>query len=171
MDDDYIIRSNQSNGQGAVAQVKGSCQSGKAVFFASLYDENDSKLPLALPTFDGMTTGGMKKVNDEPKVAARFDNDMYRNRIVVTHLVSYNTAAMLRQVLSKAASEILVQAGSSRLPNEEFIETTWRVLAEIETSKGPVIIRIPTFEPHIQELLSTCKKQDEAGYPDAPRDQ
>jgi len=156
--------------------VKGSCQSGKAVFSASLYDENDSKLPLALPTFDNMHTGGMQKVNDEPKVAVRFDNDMYRNRIVVTQLVSYNRPAMLRRTLFKVASLGLVQAGSPGLPNEEFIETTWRVLAQIETSKGPVIIRIPTFEPHVQKLLSTCKKQDEAnkrrqGYPDAPRDQ
>jgi hypothetical protein len=60
---------------------------------------------------------------------------MFKNRIVVTTLSSVDPA--------------------------ESIDTTWRVLAQVQTSRGPVVIKIPLFDSNIQKLLIACKKQQE----------
>jgi hypothetical protein len=45
--------------------------------------------------------------------------------------------------------------------DREAAETTWRVLGEVETSAGNLIIRIATFDTNIQKLIVECKKQYE----------
>jgi hypothetical protein len=55
----------------------------------------------------------------------------------------------------------------------ESIETTWRVLAEIETGRGRLIVQIPMFNANVQRLLVACGKQFEnannrRGFVDAP---
>jgi hypothetical protein len=46
-------------------------------------------------------------------------------------------------------------------------------LAEIETAKGKMIIKVPTFDEKNQKLIAACKKQFEIenrrqGRPEAP---
>jgi peptidoglycan hydrolase-like protein with peptidoglycan-binding domain len=145
-DVDYTVTSVQPNGHGAQATVEGSCQKGRVVFLATL-TEAKTRDPLGLPTFDNMTTVGEKRINDEPVFSTRFHNDTFRNRILVSALTS--------------------------LDKTESIETTWRVLAQIETSLGSIIVQIPTFDANVQKLMTACQRQAEmarrrGGVPDAP---
>ena len=112
-DIDYTVTTIQPNGKGAQASIEGICQTGRVVFLATLM-EADRDTPLGLPTFENMTIVGNKRINDDPKFATSFPNDQFRNRIVVATL--------------------------SSLDPTESLETTWRVLAEIETSLGSMVI-------------------------------
>jgi hypothetical protein len=135
-DNDYTVTSIQPNGMGAQALIEGTCQrGGPAVFLATLTETGDQTVPLGLPTFQNGVITGEKRVNDERVFPTAFHNDMFKNRIVVTTLSSVDPA--------------------------ESIDTTWRVLAQVQTSRGPVVIKIPLFDSNIQKLLIACKKQQE----------
>jgi peptidoglycan hydrolase-like protein with peptidoglycan-binding domain len=133
-DKDYEVSSTQTNDTGAIATVHGHCYNSKVVFEAALHDATDPKLPLGLP---GSTQGGLigkKRINDGSVFAYSFPLDGFKNRIVLTQQ-------------------------SFRQDDPESGDTTWRVLAEIETSQGTIYIKVPMLDPKIQKLLAACKRQ------------
>jgi peptidoglycan hydrolase-like protein with peptidoglycan-binding domain len=147
-DKDYTVASTQPNGKGAVATIDGECaKPGRVAFVATLLDASDAKSPLALPDFNNEYIAGMKRINDELAFPTHFPTQKFRNNVVVATLISLSAA--------------------------ESIETTWRVLAEIETGRGRLIVQIPMFNPNVQRLLVACGKQFEnannrRGFVDAP---
>ena len=147
-DKDYTVASTQPNGKGAVATVEGECaKPGRVAFVATLLDASDAKSPLALPDFNNEYIAGMKRINDELAFPTHFPTQKFRNNVVVATLTSLSAT--------------------------ESIETTWRVLAEIETGRGRLIVQIPMFNPNVQRLLVACGKQFEnannrRGFVDAP---
>jgi peptidoglycan hydrolase-like protein with peptidoglycan-binding domain len=77
-DIDYTVTTIQTNGNGAQASIEGTCQKpGRVVFSATLNDSSDRETPL-----------GNKRINDEPQFATSFQNDKFRNRIIVARLRS-----------------------------------------------------------------------------------
>ena len=150
-DKDYTVASEQANEKGAIAFVEGTCQKpGRVTFVATLQDALDPKSALGLPDFQTGYIAGNKRINDNHQFPTRFPTQKFRNNILISTLTS--------------------------LAAEESIETTWRVLAEIETARGPIIIKIPTFDTNIQKLLVACGRQFEnaknrRGLVDAPRAQ
>ncbi len=135
-DSDYTVTSVQPNGRGAQASIEGTCRKGgRAVFLATLNETDDQKAPLGLPTFQNGAIVGEKRINDEPVVPTAFRIDMFKNRMVVATLSSFDPA--------------------------ESIETAWRVLAQVETSRGSILVTIPLFDSNIQKLLVACKKRGE----------
>ena len=103
-------------------------------FEAVLHDQSDPKVPLGLP---GSSVGGLigkKRINDAAAFATSFPLDKFRNRIVLTQQ-------------------------SFRQDDPEGADTTWRVLAEIETSQGTLYVKVPMLDPSIQKLLVACKRQ------------
>ena len=147
-DKDYTVASTQPNGKGAVATVEGECaKPGRVAFVATLLDASDAKSPLALPDFNNEYIAGMKRINDEQAFPTHFPTQKFRNNVVVATLISLSAT--------------------------ESIETTWRVLAEIETGRGRLIVQIPMFNANVQRLLVACGKQFEnannrRGFVDAP---
>jgi hypothetical protein len=148
-DKDYSVTSTQPNGKGAVAVVEGGCaRPGRVTFVATLLDASDSKSALGLPDFNNEGyIAGNKRINDQPAFPTHFPTQKFRNNVVVSSLAS--------------------------LAPTESIETTWRVLAEIETARGRLIIQIPMQNANIQKLLVACGKQLEnarnrKGVIDAP---
>ena len=147
-DKDYTVTSIQPNGKGAMAIIEGSCtKPGRVLFVATLQDASDPKSALALPDFGDSYIAGNKRINDEPVFPTHFPTQKFRNNLVISTLISLGAA--------------------------ESIETTWRVLAGIETARGRLIIQIPMFNPNIQKLLVACGKQFEnannrRGFVDAP---
>jgi hypothetical protein len=147
-DKDYTVASAQLNGTGAVANVEGTCQKpGRVTFVATLADISDRNSPLGLPDFAGGYIAGSKRINDDPLFPTHFPTQKFRNRILVSTL--------------------------SSLDPIESIESTWRVLADVETARGRIVIQIPTFNTNVQKLLVACRKQYEkatkgGGLPDAP---
>ena len=147
-DKDYSVTSVQLNGQGAVANIEGTCRRpGEVTFVATLGEIEDPNSPLGLPDFASGYVAGNKRINDDAVFPIRFQSQKFRNTILLATLTSQHTA--------------------------DFIETTWRVLAEVETARGRLIMKIPTFDANVQKLLVACGKQYEnakkrAGLLDAP---
>jgi peptidoglycan hydrolase-like protein with peptidoglycan-binding domain len=133
-DKDYEVSSTQTNDTGAVALVQGHCLNDEVRFEAVLHDASDPKVPLGLP---GSSLGGLvgkKRINDAAAFANSFPLDRFRNRIVLTQQ-------------------------SFRQDDPEAADTTWRVLAEIETSQGTLYVKVPMLDPKIQKLFAACKRQ------------
>jgi peptidoglycan hydrolase-like protein with peptidoglycan-binding domain len=135
-DKDYTVTSQQFNGKGVVATIEGTCEHpGHVAFVATLEDAQDLKSPLGLPDFQNGYIAGNKRINDAPLFPTRFPMQKFRNSILISALTS--------------------------LSGPEAIETTWRVLAEIETARGRIILQIPMFNPNVQKLLVACARQYE----------
>jgi peptidoglycan hydrolase-like protein with peptidoglycan-binding domain len=148
-DKDYVVTSKQVNGTGVIAFVEGTCRKpGRVEFVATLQDALDPSTPLGLPDFANGYIAGNKRINDEPQFPTRFSMQKFRNSLLISALTS--------------------------LAADEAIETTWRVLADIDTARGRMIIQIPTFDANVQKLLVACGRQFEnaknlRGLTDAPR--
>jgi peptidoglycan hydrolase-like protein with peptidoglycan-binding domain len=147
-ENEYAVHSKQPNGSGAVAFIDGVCVKDQVVFEATLQDANDSTRPLGFPPSAGGTVVGNKRINDDPVFATTFHTGRWRNRITVSTL-------------------------SFSHDNAESADTTWRALAEVETSQGTLYIKIPMFNEKIQTLITNCQRQYELqkrrnGRQDAP---
>ena len=51
-DMDYTVSSRQLNGTGALAMVEGLCRKEEVVFAATLYNADDTKVPLGFAVFE-----------------------------------------------------------------------------------------------------------------------
>jgi hypothetical protein len=148
-DKDYTVASVQPNGRGAVADIEGTCQNpGQVAFVATLRQVSDPDSPLGLPDFGDSYIAGTKRINDEPAFPTHFEMEKFRNRILISKLTS--------------------------LDPTESLEATWRVLAQIETAHGQIVMQIPMFNPNVQKLIVACGKQYENAkkrgrLADAPR--
>jgi hypothetical protein len=147
-ENEYKVFSTQPNGSGAVASIEGACLKGQVIFQATLHDANDPTRPLGFITSAGGAVVGNKRINDDPVVATTFPTVKWRNRIVVSTLSFSHDSA-------------------------ESADATWRTLAEVETSQGPLYIKIPMFNAKIQTLIANCQRQYELekrrnGRRDAP---
>ena len=146
--DDYTVTSVQLNGKGAVANIEGTCRRpGQVNFVATLGEIDDPNSPLGLPDFAPGYVAGNKRVNDDPAFPTRFQTQKFRNTILLATLTSQHT--------------------------EDSTETTWRVLAEVETARGRMVMQIPTFNANVQKLIVACGNQYEnakkrVGFMDAP---
>ena len=146
--DEYTASSIQSNDGGVAASVDGTCQKAQVTFLATLADAKDPNTPLGIPGFKGDGTVGNKRINDDSVFPIMFPNETFRNRIVISRL---------------SFGEYVAEAA----------DTTWRILGEIETGKGAIVIKIPMFDQNIQKLIASCKQQYELekirkGRRDAP---
>jgi hypothetical protein len=146
---EYTTSSIQKNDTGAVATIEGFCKKDQVLFHATLENASDPKVPLGFITSPyGGGIIGNKRVNDGSVLATSFPAEKWRNRITVSSLSFSHDAA-------------------------EAAETTWRVLAEVETSHGTLYIKIPMFNDKVQKLIANCQHRYEVEKqrgerPDAP---
>ena len=143
----YTVSSTQLNGTGALAAVEGVCLKDQVVFEATLHNADDQKMPLGFASGGGGIVG-RKRINDNAVFANVFPQDRWQNRIVLSRM-------------------------SFRNEDAESADTTWRVLAEIETSQGTLYIKVPMFDSKIQKLITACKRRYEVekrrqALPNAP---
>ena len=129
---DLVASSAQPNGTGAMAAVEATCSKNEVVFETTLHNVNDPKVPLGFASSNSGGIPGRKRINDDSAFATNFPRDKFQNQIVLSRL-------------------------SFRNDDVESADTTWRVLAEIETSRGTLYIKIPMFDPNIQRLIGNCK--------------
>jgi hypothetical protein len=134
---DYTVKSKQTNGSGALAAVEGTCSKNEVVFETTLHNtKDDPEVPLGYANSSSNGIPGRKRINRDPVFATSFPKDTWQNQIVLSRL-------------------------SFRNDDPESADTTWRVLAQIETSRGTLNIRIPTFDLKIQKLIANCKHRYE----------
>ena len=130
--EDYTVNSDQSNETGALAAVEGSCVAGKVKFTARLTDAIDTKAALRFGRSGPGHIVGKKRVNDASAFAVSFPLETWSNQIVLS-LMSFEQ------------------------DDPESADTTWRLLAELETSRGTLYIKIPMLDPKLEKLGSACR--------------
>jgi Putative peptidoglycan binding domain len=135
-DPDYTVTSIQQNEFGALAQVEGVCSGQQVVFEATLHDAKDRGVPLGLPRSTAAGIIGNKRINDYMVFPTSFPVGRWSNKIIIS-----------RQSFSR--------------DDPEATDTTRRVLAEVETSKGTLYIKVPMLDEQIQKLVVACKRRHE----------
>ena len=60
----------------------------------------------------------------------------------------------LTNIISDAERANLEMLGSNIFPD---LTKTWRIMAEIKTSHGPIIVRIPMLDENVQEVIKACQ--------------
>jgi hypothetical protein len=85
---------------------------------------------------------GTRRINADPAGIALFPIDQFRNKFVVLTLIS--------PLVHPATLGILLVVSPGR------IDMTWRTLAEIKTSNGNILIKVPLFDDNIRKLVMSC---------------
>jgi hypothetical protein len=148
----------QTNGKGAFAHVEGSCEKMGIVFNALIVDEGGK--PSVTVAGQAALPGGAigvktrYRVNDAEPLENIIQQLEYSNkfRVVVLHT---------RLPANEAMAELMVlQSLAFGLSGSNIVrplEETWRVMTELTTSRGPILVKIPLYDDAVQEVIQTCK--------------
>jgi hypothetical protein len=165
MTDETVVTvvSVQENDTGAAAEIDGTCSNGVVTFTATITDGSGQ------PTVN-LANGTL--ADDDVDSGAIFANvqDMIRG---MTGAIGYvqgelrinsqpeNQNAFLLFEYNNTPQIAQLSIGGS--PNNAFgfggkldLTTTWRILAELDTDHGPIIIKIPIYDPQVENFLQAC---------------
>jgi hypothetical protein len=153
---DITVESLQRNEQGAVVEVQGYCKN-KEVSFSALVIDADGKPTVSVP---GRTSFG-NDVGYGVPVLYRVNDNEPRNTLV-PELEFWNKLQLA--ILAEPAGKTETYENTRRLVLSVmgvniFLKAAdaWRVMVELQTGAGPIILKIPLFDENIQELLQTCR--------------
>ena len=153
---DITVESVQKNELGIVAEVQGYCKN-REVAFSALIVDSEGKPSLTLPGLASIGNGlgngipVLYRVNDNAPYNTIIPSLEFSNKFQVVIFADPggksdtpdNTARLLVAMLG---SNIFLKSSN-----------TWRVMAELKTSNGAIIVKIPMFDAGIQELVQSCK--------------
>lgn len=85
--------------------------------------------------------------------------DRFRNRFLILALMDQ---AMTQKTKDRESSNILAALANVKfhILGTQAMETTWRALAEVESSAGIILMSIPMWDERVLQLVSGCKSQD-----------
>lgn len=140
---DILVSSTQTNDLGAVAEVTGICaKKGYYRFTAKFVDRSGQPIDLvqSRTTFGGDALVEDVRVNDRPADQAVLSSVDYANVLLIADLTT-----------DKAELE------SFWLTQKLSLEDAWRVLTEVKTDHGKILIKIPVYDDTIQRMIKSCK--------------
>jgi len=149
---DVTVESVQKNEDGAFASVEGVCRNGTIVFFATLVDEAGAASLDFSDRVDGYR--GIRttyRVNDEIPSQKLIPQYQYSNRFFIVAFSSYNQRVEWLDLGAHfGVDEIL-------LLDSPPLDTTWRIMVEINAAQKPIIIQLPIYDDDVQEFIRACK--------------
>ncbi|MGY3690544.1 hypothetical protein ACVIGA_000624 [Bradyrhizobium sp. USDA 3240] len=152
---DVVVRSVQKNNQGLVIEVVGSCKNGE-VGFSGLIVDDEGKATVRLV---GRTSFGNGLGSGVP--ALYRVNDKQPSNVLVPELEFVNKLQLV--IFARAAGKSETVETSARLVTallgaNIFVSPaeTWRIMTELKTDRGSIIVKIPVFDPTIQALFQSC---------------
>jgi len=149
---DVTVESVQKNADGAFASVEGICRSGTIVFFATLVDEAGA----ASLDFSDRVEGyrGIRttyRVNDENPAQKLIPQYQYSNRFFIVAFSGYKQRVEWLDLGTHFGIDEFLLLDSPPL------DTTWRVIVEINAAPKPIIIQIPIYDDNVQEFIRACQ--------------
>jgi len=124
---DWIVRTVQKTEDGVVAEIEARChEPGIFTFTALLVDEN-GKPTLTFP--GRLSDEGLmvsKRINSEKPTQGFLATDEFNNRFVLFSMPREDRASV------------------------------WRVLVQMSTSKGEIVLKVPLFEDKVRQALDAC---------------
>lgn len=154
---DVAVESVQQNEEGVVAEVRGSCRNGE-VSFSGLVVDTKGKPSISIPgrTPFGNDTGSgvsvLYRVNDAEPYNTFVPELEFSNKF---QLAVFASPAGKSETVENTNRLLLSMLGVVRI----FLKAadTWRVMVELKTTAGPIIVKIPIFDGNIQELFQACR--------------
>jgi hypothetical protein len=162
---DVTVVSDQPNDSGVNAQVTGECSNGVLTFSATITDtsgqdtinlanetlaDNDGTSGEAtMPDLIHMMTGAIGYVQGQ----LRINSDSEKQHTFF--LFEYDNTPQIAQ-LSVGGSP----ANAFGVGGHLDLTTTWRILAELDTNQGKILLKIPLYDPQIEGLVKTCSIDD-----------
>ena len=149
---DVTVESVQKNADGAFASVEGICRSGTIVFFATLVDEAGA----ASLDFSDRVEGyrGIRttyRVNDENPAQKLIPQYQYSNRFFIVAFSSYKQRVEWLDLGTHFGIDEFLLLDSPPL------DTTWRIIVEVNAAQKPIIIQIPIYDDNVQEFIWACQ--------------
>src|SRR5262249_16241968 len=102
------------------------------------------------------------RINDNPPVSESRQKERFSNVVPLIHLQQERLVKDANQVKDANHSEqekkieaFLRRLLISVLPNN-LISETWRVMVQFETSKGPLLLKMPLYDDNIQKMIKSC---------------
>jgi tetratricopeptide (TPR) repeat protein len=169
---DVRVSSLQKNEKGVVAEVEGSCEKSDIVFSALVVDDNGKptiqfpdREPLAMGNLKGFGVQTRYRINDDIPYDARVPELDYSNKFALAILskptngveqTQYGDARLnlFMNLMSAMPKTLMVAGGSNIYPT---FGSTWRIMVELKTSMGPIVVKIPMFDDNVQEMVQACK--------------
>jgi hypothetical protein len=148
---DVTVESVQKNEDGAFASVEGLCRNGTIVFFATLVDEAGA----ASLDFSDRVEGyrGIRttyRVNDESPSQKLIPQYKYSNRFFIAAFSAYKQRVEWLDLGADFGVDEFLLLDSPPL------DTTWRIIVEINATQKPIIIQIPIYDDKVQEFIRAC---------------
>jgi hypothetical protein len=149
---DVTVESVQKNANGAFASVEGICRNGTIVFFATLVDEAGA----ASLDFSDRVEGyrGIRttyRVNDENPAQKLIPQYQYSNRFFIVAFSSYKQRVEWLDLGTHFGIDEFLLLDSPPL------DTTWRIIVEVNAAQKPIIIQIPIYDDNVQEFIRACQ--------------
>jgi hypothetical protein len=150
------VSSEQSNGQGALAEITGACTEGLVLFTALVTDEaGNPTITFATPSRDAVS--GLRRVNDDPPQNYNFPLRDFSNEFILGVLASQERikalAADIKARQDDAAAIDLLSIAAQRIDTE----TAWRVMAQVDTSRQPLLLKVPLYDGSVRKFVASCK--------------
>lgn len=152
---DVKVRSVQKSEEGFIAEVEGSCKDG-VVSFSVLIVDDDGKPTVNLVGRSaigdvGRGVAALRRVNDNNPNNVILPELEFNNKLQVA---SFPSLSRKMDAVEKLRMTVLVVSGANIFADQA---DTWRVMADIKTTVGEIIVKVPIFDPNVQELFQTCQ--------------
>ena len=149
---DVTVESVQKNEDGAFASVEGVCRNGTIVFFATLVDEAGAASLDFSHRVDGYR--GIRttyRVNDENPSQKLIPQYQYSNRFFIVAFSAYKQRVEWLDLGTNFGVDEFLFLDSPPL------DTTWRIIVEINAAQKPITIQFPIYDDNVQEFIWACK--------------
>lgn len=153
----------QANDTGAVAEVTGRCiEPGKLEFTALVIDRKGEPTVTIADVNTGELGGfiAQQRVNDAPVRSIILTNASFENQISLAKV--YFPIDRIDAV-KKAPAELQVFEEFQSLLADSIYgsgilagQTTWRILTDINTDKGRLLVKVPLYDPSVRQLALSC---------------
>jgi uncharacterized membrane protein YhaH (DUF805 family) len=193
--DIVFVSSSQTNDGGALANVTGKCESNGLVSFKALVVDQEGKPTVNFPNLVGDPPAFVRaqlRVNDFPASEHSLKMASFNNEFKLADLKLNSDMVPNEQAATSALGNIK-QAGKGNDPSafygamNNFVDAiqniqygvlptlpsaiVWRIMVEINTDHGALLIKLPLFERRIRELFLSCgepPRKYEVNLPSTP---
>jgi hypothetical protein len=156
---DVIAESEQSNGRGAVANITVKCErAGRMSFTALITDENG--MAIVLPAYQPQVYGnelpsrvnGTTRINEDQATSKIYLAPKFNNEFIFLTLVDPTST----QRASGSIFDLVATTMGDMISGTWDSGTTWRVLVQVDSSMGSVLIKVPLYDPSIRKVMTSC---------------
>jgi hypothetical protein len=138
------VESIQRNASGALVHVTGTCESSTAHFYGLTLDTEGNEIEYLGRNRAGEFSAQLRVNDSEP-------------RIVTLTAMERSNKAKLAAVISENSRSDFVDMVSAIVSGNYFENRkTWRIVIELKSDRGLVVVKIPTYDPNVQQFIASC---------------